>query len=443
MIHLEAEAGNLRDVAVAADRAGFSGSGYVTGFSSPTSQVSWKFSAKAGIYRAIIGFSTPSGKKGFDLTVNGATTGGMFPDVGGRYDRFDAGVVELKDGVNEASVHGGWNYYDIDYVEFRPAERQALPKPVRPTLIDPAATPEARALMRRIAATYGKKSMMGQYGDEENAYVVSKTGVRPSITAGDFMDYSPSRTAYGANPAGTTERMIAAAKKGQFVSMSWHWNAPTDLINKMEIGKDGKEQNHLWYKGFYTDSSTFDLSAAISNSSSERYRLLLRDIDAIAVELKKFADAKVPVLWRPLHEAEGGWFWWGAKGSEPCKKLWSLLQDRLVRHHKLHNLIWVWNSANPDWYPGDSKVDVMAIDAYPSDHGDVLNASWAELLKRFDGKKVLAVAEFPGPMDVDRMAKFGVWWAYNVSWTGDLGPKSASDATLRRIYRSPRAVVAT
>ena len=55
--------------------------------------------------------------------------------------------------------------------------------------------------------------------------------------------------------------------------------------------------------------------SALADPAGEDYALLLRDIDAIAVELQKFEDAGVPVIWRPLHEAQGGWFWWGAQGA--------------------------------------------------------------------------------------------------------------------------------
>ena len=72
------------------------------------------------------------------------------------------------------------------------------------------------------------------------------------------------------------------------------------------------------------------------------------------------------LLWRPLHEASGKWFWWGAKGAAPCKALWNLMYDRMVNHHGLTNLIWVWNSdgADYEWYPGDDKVDILARDFY-------------------------------------------------------------------------------
>ena len=45
-------------------------------------------------------------------------------------------------------------------------------------------------------------------------------------------------------------------------------------------------------------------ASALATSWSRAYRLLIRDIDAIAVQLRKFADAGVSVLWRPLHDAD-------------------------------------------------------------------------------------------------------------------------------------------
>ncbi len=45
------------------------------------------------------------------------------------------------------------------------------------------------------------------------------------------------------------------------------------------------------------------------------YNATIRDIDAIAVQLKRLQNEKIPIIWRPLHEAGGKWFWWGSKTS--------------------------------------------------------------------------------------------------------------------------------
>lgn len=54
---------------------------------------------------------------------------------------------------------------------------------------------------------------------------------------------------------------------------------------------------------------------------------LLADIEVMARKLKQVQETDVPVLFRPLHEAEGGWFWWGAEGPEPCVELYRLLYE--------------------------------------------------------------------------------------------------------------------
>jgi len=266
---------------------------------------------------------------------------------------------------------------------------------------------------------------------------IAKTSLRtPAIFGSDFMDYSPSRIAFNPAPKDRTEQVIKRAKQGQFVTMSWHWNAPTDLINETLKDAQGKDVDAKWYKGFYTYATKFDLAACIDDPNSDNYKLLVRDIDAIAVQLKKLSDAHVPVLWRPLHEAEGGWFWWGAKGPDAFVKLWRLMFNQLTTVHHLHNLVWVFTvGSNPQWYPGDAYVDVLGVDAYPPDHSDTLGSTWDSLKKQYDGKKLLALTEFGGVPDIPRMHKFGVEWAYFVSWPGEVQPPGTTKDNLIRIYR--------
>jgi len=61
---------------------------------------------------------------------------------------------------------------------------------------------------------------------------------------------------------------------------------------------------------------------------------------------------------------------WGAQGPEPAKKLYRIVYDRLTNHHKINNLVWVWNSVAKDWYPGNDVVDIVSADTYSQgDHG--------------------------------------------------------------------------
>ena len=198
----------------------------------------------------------------------------------------------------------------------------------------------------------------------------------------------------------------------------------------------GKPVDRRWYKGFNADATTFDVAAALRDPTSPQYALLLRDIDAIAVPLRRLADANVPVLWRPLHEAEGGWFWWGAHGPGPSVALWRLLHDRLTNYHGLHNLIWVYSATilgDPRWYPGDDVVDVVGVDAYPSDNRDALSQMWLHWSAVAAGKP-LAVTEFGGVPDVGRMFRLGCPWLYFVSWTEPEGPGKTGAAEVARRY---------
>ena len=158
----------------------------------------------------------------------------------------------------------------------------------------------------------------------------SYSGQLPALFGGDLIEYSPTRVAHGSKPEGTTESFIARAKAGQLLTLTWHWNAPKDVLDAPYTDKNGKKVEAHWYSGFYTYSTTFNLETALANPNSEDYKLLLSDIDTISVELKKTAAENIPVLWRPLHEAEGGWFWWGAKGPKPFVQLWRLMFDRLT-----------------------------------------------------------------------------------------------------------------
>ena len=175
----------------------------------------------------------------------------------------------------------------------------------------------------------------------------------------------------------------------------------------------------------------------MADPDSADHAALLSDIDTIAIQLRRLQDANVPFLWRPLHEAEGGWFWWGAKGPQPFVQLWQLLHDRLTKTDGIHNLLWVFTSeGNAAWYPGDAYVDVVGIDQYPKDLRDPQNGLWYNLQTQYAGRKLLAIGEFGGVPDVPRMQRMGESWSYAVSWSDALGPKENSPEELKRIYTS-------
>jgi Glycosyl hydrolase family 26/F5/8 type C domain/Secretion system C-terminal sorting domain len=306
------------------------------------------------------------------------------------------------------------------------------------SLVNPNATRETKALKAFLDDTYGKKMISGQYKDQYFTYVKNLTGKTPAIMGLDFMDYTERRRQNGANPTDIASAIDWVNNNKGIVTFSWHWDAPTDIYDvdyraqcQSSTGGDAR-----WWKAMYSCAVYFDIDAVLKDKNGAKYQMLIRDMDVIAAELKKLQDAGVPVLWRPLHEAAGGWFWWGAKGPGPCKELWSIIYDRFTNHHKLNNLIWVWNCyansyGNPmDWFPGYDKVDIIAYD-YPN------NNTWNDYNTIHGKKKPFALAETGGLPNVDNFASQS--WLYFVSWAKFV-KESNSDATIKKVFQDTRVI---
>ncbi len=415
----EAEDGLLFGTQVSSSVSGYSGSGYVTDFNSGSNSDRFELNVDvpAGLYEMWVGYRSPFGQKGYNFNIDGTAGSGMF-DQSSVFAEDRAGVFELGAGLNTLEISESWGYHDVDYLEFRPYTPQTL-LPVPSQLVDSQADVRTQWLGDYLNGLYGDKTLFGleHNGSANLAFPVQSFadmagGYAPAIRGSDFMDYSPSRVAYGANPNNETEQTIAWAQQtGGAVSMMWHWNAPTDLINQ-----PGKE----WWRGFYTYATTFDLAATLANPAGADYQLLLSDIDAIAGELQKFEDAGVPVIWRPLHEAQGGWFWWGAQGPDAFKELWTLMYDRLTVQHDLHNLIWEFTSSaaegnHLDWYPGDDMVDIIGVDIY-TDPSSNMSGQWNDVLDVYNGNKMIALSETGTLPDPDEMDQWGIDWSYISPW---------------------------
>ena len=277
--------------------------------------------------------------------------------------------------------------------------------------IDSSATNGARELLKYIQSQYGWHYLSGQQDAANLAWVVKDIGKTPAIQGNDFIDYSPSRVAYGAS-SHAVEDAMAFDNTGGINAFVWHWNAPTDLYNSA---------SEPWYFGFYTAATYFNLESALAEGpGGSDYQLLLRDIDAIAVQIKRLSDANIPFLWRPLHEPDGGWFWWGAHGSAPFLELWGILYDRITQYHGLHNMVWVCNTAVQSWYPGNSKCDIATVDIYANagDHNPQAT-QWGNLYSVTGGERILALAEVGVIPDPELMASENIPWAYWMTWSGE------------------------
>ena len=117
-------------------------------------------------------------------------------------------------------------------------------------------------------------------------------------------------------------------------------------------------------------------------------------LDHVAKGISRLQDEDVVVLWRPLHEMNGTWFWWS--GASRGKRVTPKEYRRIWRHmfhyfrdtHQLHNLLWVYAPSavygkpqRPvnDYYPGDCFVDVVGLDYYGDPASEVLRRGLDEL----------------------------------------------------------------
>lgn len=216
--------------------------------------------------------------------------------------------------------------------------------------VNPNATEKAKALLDFLSETAGKAIITGQHTQtnpmEEIDYIKSKTGKEPLLRGFELLAYSPNINDNDASEAcltevyenrNTMETALEWAKAtGGIVALTFHWFSPIG-------GHD---------KSFYAENTDFDASRILIDGTPE-HAAFYYDMDIIAEELKKFREADIPVLWRPFHESDGDWFWWGAKDPETAKELYQLMFEYYTQVHHLNHLLWVWNCRLKEGYPGD------------------------------------------------------------------------------------------
>ncbi len=417
----EAEDGDLYGVTKASEVKGFSGSGYVQFISYDQSCVGVNVNVgKSGDYAVVLNVRNPNEDRRVSFKVEYDDDGFVCAQRLPYSQKFsqiyvNSGVF-LDEGGHTLYITGLTGEWQLDSVEIKPLT-SAISRKISPPgeLVTKNPSRQAAALYKYLVGMRGKGILSGQQiyaGTPEIKVINQTTGKYPAVLGIDLIDFSPSRVEHG-----TRSSVVREAKRwwdaGGIITCCWHWNAPKDLVNQDVEGK-------RWYDGFRTGATTFNFVNGLRNHDSEEYRLMLRDIDEIAVQLKSLQEAGIPVLWRPLHEASGGWFWWGAHGKDSYIELYRMLFDRLVNYHKLNNLIWVWNGQNPDWYPGDEYADVISYDSYPGERNyKPLHDELVLIQAATAQPKLVAVSENGALPDIEALQREKSPWSWFCTWNGD------------------------
>lgn len=357
--------------------------------------------SRTGYYDVYINAAAPSGNKinifYIDLnSINFSTNAVDYTTV-----RL-AAAIKLQAGAHTIKIMNSWGYINIDYLELKAVSGSSL-FDSNTSLVTPEPTDEVQRLYQFIYDNYGSKIISGVMTlnsmDEVN-WLKTNTGKEPALVGLDFMHCNRGYDWYD-NEEPLDDARAYYAKNG-IPAFAWHWRDPSRTTEE-----------------FYSDKTGFDINKVFDETSAE-YQAMISDIDYVSTQFKKLQDDGVPAIWRPLHEAAGGWFWWGAKGSAPCKKLWQVMYDRMVNHNGVRNLIWVWTREpnDDDWYPGDEYVDIVSRDIYKDgDHTSQI-LEFGDLNQRYNKKKMIALSECGSFPDPDNLKKDGAAWSWFMPWYG-------------------------
>jgi mannan endo-1,4-beta-mannosidase len=308
--------------------------------------------------------------------------------------------------------------------------------------VNPNATPEARALLDLYYRISGKYTLTGQHNypstrDLNSRFAFDYIGQTPVIWSSDMgFAKDGDKDSYLARPE-IVKEAIRQHNKGSIITLCWHAVPPTatepvTFQPRRKMAPDSLNS----VQGQLTDPQFID----VLTPGTKLYNSWAAQVDTIAVYLKKLQDAHVPVLWRPYHEMNGDWFWWGGRtGAQGTAALYRQLYDRMVNYHKLNNLVWVWNVDRPstpvrkfsNFYPGNQYLDILSLDVYGSDFNQAYYDSLISLSK---GKPVL-FGEVGNP-PVISVFEHQPKWASWVIWAGMV--RNLTKTQYQEIYNDPR-----
>jgi mannan endo-1,4-beta-mannosidase len=294
-----------------------------------------------------------------------------------------------------------------------------IPEPVTPNV-----STEAKALLIFFYDNSGRYTLTGQHnypntGDRNTLFAAAYIGKTPAVFSTDWgFAADGDKDSYLTRPE-IVKEAIRQHKKGSLITICWHAVPPTADEPVTFRPQPGNEPDSLTsVQGQLQDRQYRD----ILTPGSVLYKRWCAQVDSIATYLKKLQEAHVPVLWRPYHEMNGDWFWWGGRvGEYGTAALYRQLFDRLVNHHRLNNLIWVWSVDRPNkpemqfsnFYPGNQYLDILALDVYRNDFSKIYYDS---LLALSTGKP-LVLAEVGNPPSLEILDNQPKWGFY-VIWAG-------------------------
>ena len=302
---------------------------------------------------------------------------------------------------------------------------QSAPEPV-----NPHATPEARALFAYLDSISGQGTISGQHnfpndGSRWTDLVHDLTGNYPGLYGQDFgFSAGDDKDSVLSRPA-MIEEVKRQYRNGSVITLTWHAVRPTE--DEPVTFRDSV-QGHLKKREW----------RELLTPGSPLYNRWCAQVDVVAGYMRQLRDAHVPVLFRPYHEMNGNWFWWGSRpGKDGSAALYRQLYNRFVNLHRLDNLVWAWNVNSPggnagpveDYYPGPGFADVVTMDIY----GEFKQEYYTGMLTLAAGKPI-ALGEVGALPSAEVLAK-QPRWTYFMAWSEMLNTANSVDR-LNSVYHA-------
>ncbi len=396
--------------------------------------------AESGKYTITVGYDGLYGDKVVNLSVNGNAA--TFNTTEKGPGEAVVGTYLMSQGDNMIVITPNWTWFRIDYITIANSE-STVQFDIAQTPVDAKASDAAKTVYTFLYDNFGKKTISGiMTGDMDKANgdvtqhpdvqaVYQASGKYPALVGFDFMN------ATGLHEADAwykeyTDKSIALAKdlyrRGGLPAFTWHWRDPS------------RKTGEFYSNDQVKTPCTVKISEAMNadgswNTSSDLYANIIKDIDTIADYFLDLQNEGVACIFRPLHEASGGWFWWGTDGGANYARLYQLIVDEMVNVKGVHNVIWVWNPCNvddADWNPGEVCYDVVSIDIYNAAFDYSSNYVAFDKLKTLTaGRKIIALSE-NGPIpDIDKEfaedAVWSWWMPWYQTWGGNFVDKTSKE----------------
>ena len=236
--------------------------------------------------------------------------------------------------------------------------------------IDTDATRETKALFKNMMKLSKRHTMFGHQhateyghgwsGESDRSDVKSVTGSHPAVIGVDFSGFSgrSEEAIYRAKEA-LKKVVVDTYDRGGVTTIAWHFSNPVSR------------------GGFYwVDSLSLPAVKYIipDGEAHKRYKDILKGIGQWAKNVKGADGKLVPMIFRPYHEFDGGWFWWGKPHCtrEEFISLWRFTVSYLRDSLNVHNFIYAFSPDNKfkteaeflERYPGDDWVDMVGMDNY-------------------------------------------------------------------------------